>query len=63
MGGNIFLSIFYGNLLVAQIVLGVKYKMKGFMAGMILGLVFELMGYAGRARLYFNPFDGMAFWM
>jgi hypothetical protein len=46
-----------------QAYLGWKYKTWGYASGMILGLAFEVMGYAGRVRLHQNPFDGMGFWL
>ena len=63
LGGNVFFALFFGLLMFPQVYLGWKYKTWGYASGMILGLAFEVMGYAGRVRLHQNPFDGMGFWM
>lgn len=41
--------------------LGYRWKSWGFMAGMILGCLCEVIGYAGRIMLYNNPFSFVGF--
>jgi len=50
--GGIFLFV-----LMLQVFFGVKYKTWGFMAGMICGLILEIVGYAGRILLHDNVFE------
>ena len=54
-GNIIFLAIF-GVLLVPQIFFGIKYKTWGYMAGMLGGILLEIIGYVGRVQIHFNPF-------
>lgn len=56
LGGNVAFAIILGLLMAAQLGLGVRYKTWGFMAGMIGGLGLEVVGYAGRVGLHYNPF-------
>ncbi|TEA15886.1 Sphingoid long-chain base transporter RSB1 [Colletotrichum sidae] len=55
--GNAVYAAAFGLLLIAQIILGIRYKTWGFMVGMICGLVLEVVGYVGRIMLHSNPFD------
>ncbi|KAM0259116.1 hypothetical protein ACHAQJ_003487 [Trichoderma viride] len=55
--GNAIYAAAFGLLLLAQAGLGIKYKTWGFMAGMICGLILEVVGYIGRIMLHGNPFD------
>lgn len=55
-GGNVAYAVILGLLMAAQLGLGVRYKTWGFMAGMIGGLGLEVVGYAGRVGLHYNPF-------
>ena len=57
LAGNAVYAAAFGLLLVAQIVLGVKFKTWGFMVGMVCGLILEVVGYAGRIMLHHNPFN------
>ena len=61
-GNGIYAGIF-GLILIAQLGLGIRYKTWGFMVGMALGLVLEVVGYIGRIMLHNNPFDFNGFIM
>lgn len=60
-GGNIFFAVFFGAFIIPNIYLGVRYKTWGYMAGMIIGLILEILGYASRIMIHDNPWDGNAF--
>jgi len=60
-GGNLAFAIIFGVFLIPQIALGVYYKTWGFMVGMIMGLILEVLGYVARILLHDNPFNGDAF--
>jgi len=51
LAGNALYVAIFVLLLIAQIVLGVKYKTWGFLVGMTSGLVLEVIGYIGRIML------------
>jgi len=63
LGGNTFFAVLFGLLIFAQIAFGIRYRTWGYMSAMILGLLSEVIGYVGRIMLYFNPFNGIGFWM
>ena len=54
-GNALYLGLF-ALMLVVQVFLGIRYRTWGFLVGMIGGLVLEIIGYAGRIQLHFNPF-------
>lgn len=54
--GNIIFLVIFGVLVVPQIFFGVKYKTWGYMAGILGGLLLEIVGYVGRVQLHYNPF-------
>jgi hypothetical protein len=55
--GNATYCALLGLILLLQAVLGLRYKTWGFMAGMCSGLILEVIGYAGRVMLHYNPFS------
>lgn len=55
-GNALYLSIFAG-LLLAQLYLGIRYRTWGFLAGMMVGGLLEIIGYLGRILLHSNPFN------
>ena len=56
LSGNVaYLSIF-ALLVISNLYFGIKYRTWGYMVGMVCGLALEVVGYAGRVQLYFNPF-------
>lgn len=56
LAGNALYAAIFGLLLAAQLVLGIRYKTWGFMAGLCGGLILEVIGYAGRIQMHYNPF-------
>lgn len=57
LGGNVtYLSIFT-LLLFAQLYLGIRYKTWGFLTGMVVGGLLEIVGYLGRVLLHSDPFN------
>ncbi|KAI9824052.1 MAG: hypothetical protein M1832_002120 [Thelocarpon impressellum] len=54
--GNGFYLALFGVLLGAHIYLGVRYRTWGFLAGMVGGLILEIIGYVGRIMMHYNPF-------
>ncbi|KAK5134143.1 hypothetical protein LTR08_006918 [Meristemomyces frigidus] len=61
--GNLFFAICFGLLLLPQLGLGIFYRTWGFLAGMLLGLALEVLGYVSRVQLHQNPFAGNPFLM
>ena len=61
LGANIFFAVIFSILGLFHAYLGYRWKCWGFMAGMLLGSVSEIIGYAGRIMLYNNPFSFRAF--
>lgn len=57
LAGNALYAAIFGLLLIAQAVLGIRFRTWGFMVGMVCGLLLEIIGYAGRIMLHNNPFD------
>ncbi|EXJ66469.1 uncharacterized protein A1O5_10621 [Cladophialophora psammophila CBS 110553] len=53
----------YGLCIVAQLVLGFRYKTWGFMSLMLLGCVDEIIGYVGRILYWQNPWAQAGFIM
>ncbi|KAF3001852.1 hypothetical protein E8E13_004438 [Curvularia kusanoi] len=51
-----FISAF-GILVIAHIVQGIRYRSWLYMSFVVAGCGLEITGYAGRVRLYYNPFD------
>ena len=61
-GNALFVAIF-AIILFAQIGLGIRYKTWGFLGGMFGGLLLEIIGYAARIELHFNPFKKSSYLM
>jgi hypothetical protein len=55
-GNTLFVAIF-ALCLIAQFILGIKYRTWGFMAAITLGIVGEIIGYIGRIMMHSNPFS------
>lgn len=49
LGGNAFYVAIFAIALVCQLVLGIRYRIWGFLVGMFCGLVLEIVGYANPA--------------
>ncbi|KAK4609609.1 Efflux pump himE [Fulvia fulva] len=60
-GGNIFYMVFFAVFILPQLWFGIRYRTWGFMIGMILGLVLEVVGYYARVGLHDDPFSSDAF--
>lgn len=60
-GSNLFFTILFGVFILPQVALGIYYKTWGFMTGMIIGLILEVLGYVARLLMHDNPFNGDAF--
>ncbi|CAI7601598.1 unnamed protein product [Penicillium viridicatum] len=56
LAGNAFYLAVFAVLLVAQVVLGIRYRTWGYLGGLFGGLVLEIIGYAGRLQIHYNPF-------
>lgn len=57
LAGNITYMALFGLILLLQIGLGIRYRTWGFLTGMVCGLVLEIVGYAGRVVMHYNPFN------
>lgn len=60
-GGNVFFAVFFGIFIVPNLYLGIRHRTWGYMAGMIIGLLLEVLGYASRIMLHNNPWDSNGF--
>ncbi|OAP64263.1 hypothetical protein AYL99_00235 [Fonsecaea erecta] len=63
LGASGALIALYGVCIVAQLVLGFRYKTWGFMSLMLLGCVDEIIGYVGRILYWQNPWAQAGFIM
>ncbi|KAK1725858.1 putative RTA1 domain protein [Colletotrichum acutatum] len=61
LGGNAFMVAWFGIILVAQIVLAIRYKTWSYLVGQACGLVLEVVGYVARIRLRDDPFNNQTF--
>jgi hypothetical protein len=61
-GNALYIGIF-ALLLLVQIFFGIRYRTWGFLAGMIGGLILEIIGYTARVQMHFNPFTSNPFLM
>ncbi|KAF2717580.1 RTA1-domain-containing protein [Polychaeton citri CBS 116435] len=60
-GGNVFFCVWFGLLIIPQLYFGIKHRVWGYMISMIIGLVFEIVGYVGRLQLHDNPWSDNGF--
>lgn len=58
---NVIFIALYSVAMAIHIYLGIRWKTRGFMVCMIVGCVDEILGYAGRVMMYYNPFKFVAF--
>ena len=56
LGGNAFYISIFSLAMISQIIFGLRYRTWGFMIGIFCGLVLEIVGYAARVQMHFNPF-------
>ncbi|KAF2726846.1 RTA1-domain-containing protein [Polyplosphaeria fusca] len=61
IGANGFFAGFFGLCLVAQLVLGIRYKTWTYMIALGFGCLGELIGYIGRIMLWNNPYSSLGF--
>ena len=61
IGANSFFVAVFGLCLIAQLVLGIRYKTWSFMVTLSLGCLGEAVGYIGRIMLHNNAFDSIGF--
>lgn len=63
LAANAFLAGLFGLVLLAQTYLGIRWKAWGFMVGVQLGCLVEIIGYIARIMLHKNPFSYLPFVM
>ncbi len=61
LAGNALYCGIFGLGLVLQLLLGIRYKTWGYLAGMSCGISLEIVGYVGRLMLNNNIFDKNSF--
>ncbi|CZT16024.1 related to RTA1 domain protein [Ramularia collo-cygni] len=54
--GNLTYLTIFAIILLVQLYLGIRHKTWGYLVGMVGGLALEIIGYAGRIQMHFNPF-------
>jgi hypothetical protein len=57
VGGNAFFAAVFGICIVTQFFLGFRHRTWGYMVAVTLGLLGEIVGYAGRILMHHNPFS------
>lgn len=60
-GGNVFFTVFFGVLGIAQTGLGVYYRTWTFLTALLIGTFMEMAGYIGRVLMNDNPWSAPAF--
>ncbi|KAF7916942.1 uncharacterized protein EAE98_010373 [Botrytis deweyae] len=61
--GNTIYAGLFGVFCIAQLALGIKFKIWGYMVAIILGLILEIIGYIARVLINNYPFDNDYFLM
>lgn len=61
LAANIALPVVFGLIGLAHVFVGIRWRSFGFMTGMLLGCVAEIIGYVGRILLNHNPYSFVAF--
>ncbi|RAH55815.1 RTA1-domain-containing protein [Aspergillus piperis CBS 112811] len=56
LAGNIFYAAIFSTLLIAQLILGIRYRTWSYLTGLFGGLLLEIIGYVGRIQMHYNPF-------
>lgn len=56
LGGNAFYMTVFSLAVFFQLIFGIRYRTWSFFFGMFCGLVLEVVGYAARIQMHFNPF-------
>ncbi|KAK2052720.1 RTA1 like protein [Colletotrichum caudatum] len=58
---NILFLALFALAAAVHVCLGVRWRARGFMAFMVAGCLCEMVGYAGRIVMYYNPFQFVGF--
>ncbi|RDW82713.1 hypothetical protein BP6252_03825 [Coleophoma cylindrospora] len=61
LAGNAFYAAIFGVFFLAQLALGIKGRVWGYMGAMLAGLILEVIGYVGRIMLHSSPFNNNNF--
>ncbi|KAM0273378.1 hypothetical protein ACHAPA_001531 [Fusarium lateritium] len=61
LAANIVFVVLFSLIGFVHTYLGFRWKSWGFMTGMLLGCISEIVGYVGRIMMYYNPFSFNAF--
>ncbi|KAI9678491.1 MAG: hypothetical protein M1829_002089 [Trizodia sp. TS-e1964] len=61
LGGNVIFIVIFALALILHLALGIRYRTWGFMGGLAGGMVIEIVGYAGRVMMHYNPFTSNPF--
>ena len=61
-GNSVFIALF-AIVLIIQMIQGIKWRTWPFTTLMVIGCISEIIGYAGRLMLYYNPFSFNGFLM
>ncbi|KAL1306414.1 hypothetical protein AAFC00_005119 [Neodothiora populina] len=61
LGGNIFFCVVFGICALAQLCMGIKYKLRAFTFAVTLGCAGECIGYAGRLIMHYNAWSSTGF--
>ncbi|KAF5644724.1 RTA1 like family [Fusarium tjaetaba] len=61
LAANIVFVVLFSLIGLVHAYLGFRWKSWGFMTGMLLGCVSEIVGYVGRIMMWYNPFSFNAF--
>jgi hypothetical protein len=57
LAGNTLYAAIFGLYIFINLFLGIRYETWGYMVGLCLGLIAEVIGYVARILLHNNPFD------
>jgi hypothetical protein len=61
LAANIVFVVLFSLIGLVHAYLGFRWKSWGFMTGMLLGCISEIVGYVGRIMMWYNPFSFNAF--
>ncbi|RGP75554.1 rta1 like family [Fusarium sporotrichioides] len=61
LAANIVFVVLFSLIGIVHVYLGIRWKSWGFMTGMLLGCISEVIGYVGRIMMWYNPFSFNAF--
>lgn len=57
VGANVFYLAIFAITLIVNIFFGIRYRTWSFLAAMAFGSILEVVGYAARIQLHFDPFQ------